>query len=640
MNRVALRRLTLYNFRSFQGEHAISFPDSGLVIVRGNNRDTGGDSGAGKTNVLLAIAYLFGFCRHSAKALQCWYDDTPFYAEAVLDTPEGEVTIRRGAKGLSIGKLRGKSAEEKLDAMCGVPTDLREALTYRDQIRPLRFLAMKDKEMKEFLFQVLGLGSLEQEIAQRTKLLGELERQASFDEQQIKIWEESVAGRLDEPEPPVLEQPHDLRLQRQQHQSRAQLLAQRVSEVEDELASVPDADQSEVENLRKLVAEADRYITIMKATERGRLQAWEEELAVLRQELRQLEELVSRASRFREKVKQLRSTARKLEDDLCAMCSRPWEAAQAKLAEVEREISVLETQTEDDLRESERIPEVQARLAAHEFVPDKRLDQLRAAREGLLVQLAKASQAVQDATRLAAADVRQRLAEARQAHAEAQREASQAQAALDTLLERNRAKQKTFDEAVEVRQKALKRQLWYRDQVEKSQSDYRRESDYLDLLRGFRNKIFDEVLVSIGAEASKMIASLPNAQHITIEFESERQTDKGAVQERITPVVLLHGQQRPLDESVSGGQLTSLMLAVDLAVVRVISARLGCDLNWIILDEAFDGHDPVTKAGCVEMLQTYARDKLVVIVDHASEFKESFSKMVVVDHNQKASRFS
>jgi DNA repair exonuclease SbcCD ATPase subunit len=104
-------------------------------------------------------------------------------------------------------------------------------------------------------------------------------------------------------------------------------------------------------------------------------------------------------------------------------------------------------------------------------------------------------------------------------------------------------------------------------------------------------------------------------------------------------VVFIEGQERDLDSSVSGGQYTSIELAVDLAVSRVVSQRLGCNLQWIVLDEAFNGHDPVTKEACMSLLQQYAADKLVVIVDHSSEFKEMFTQEIVVEKRDRLSWF-
>lgn len=171
-----------------------------------------------------------------------------------------------------------------------------------------------------------------------------------------------------------------------------------------------------------------------------------------------------------------------------------------------------------------------------------------------------------------------------------------------------------------------------------AKAELAKELDYTDLIKGFRNKVFDEVLESIGTEASNILAELPNAQDIAIDFRSERETGTGTIEQRIKPVITVHGVERGLDASSSGGQYTSVALAVDLAVIKVVSSRMGCDLQWLVLDETFGGHDVVTKAACLELLQVFARDKLVLVVDHATEVKEMFSQEIVVEYNNKKSR--
>lgn len=608
------------------------------MILRGRNLDTGGDSGAGKTNVLLAIQFLFGECRLPSKALQCWYDSDPFYVQAYLeDDVDGVHLVKRNAKGLVIDKLKGKAADQKLDQICGVPAGLREALTYRDQLKPMRFLAMRDKEMKEFLFQVLGLGNVEDEIAQRTKNLHRLEMAATSAVNTLDIWSSSVSAQLKEP----VEPEQELTIDAQADVSYAEIdvaKAQRdVNACEDELCHIPEPDDTQVEALRKAVKEADAVVTIITASERARVQAWEERKNDILRDIRRLEEGARRAARLRTENARLNVTAESLRANLCAMCGRPWEEAAAQLKELEQLVQRNEVQIALNEKDAADIPALEALLTAHVFDPDPRAEQIKAVREGLVVKLAKASQDLQNASQLARADATTRLANARQKLSEAQRRWDQAEHRLEALRNTNRQRLEAYAIALNEYEAAGKMRAFYQKAVDETRVEFERESDYLELLKGFRNRIFDEVLVSIGAEASNIIANLPNAQHITIEFKSERVTDKGTVQERITPVVLLHGIERTLEEAVSGGQLTSLSLAVDLAVVRVISQRLGCNLNWIILDEAFNGHDQVTKAGCLEMLSTYAHDKLVLIVDHSSEFKEMFSKIVTVEHHNKLS---
>jgi DNA repair exonuclease SbcCD ATPase subunit len=48
------------------------------------------------------------------------------------------------------------------------------------------------------------------------------------------------------------------------------------------------------------------------------------------------------------------------------------------------------------------------------------------------------------------------------------------------------------------------------------------------------------------------------------------------------------------------------------------------------LDESFNGQGNVTKEANMEVLREYAQEKLVVVIDHNSEFKEMFTQFIDV----------
>jgi DNA repair exonuclease SbcCD ATPase subunit len=127
---------------------------------------------------------------------------------------------------------------------------------------------------------------------------------------------------------------------------------------------------------------------------------------------------------------------------------------------------------------------------------------------------------------------------------------------------------------------------------------------------------------------------------VTLKFSISRETQEGKIRNEITPIVSFGGHEAPLEASASGGQFTSIEIAVDLAVARVISRRTGSDLAWIILDESFNGHTRVEKESCLETLKEFAKDRLVLIVDHASEFKEMFTKTILVEKTNGRSKIT
>jgi DNA repair exonuclease SbcCD ATPase subunit len=714
VKRVSIRRLVLVNFRSFKGRHEIEFPESGLVILRGRNLDTRGDSGAGKTNILLALAFAFRYAPHSAKALQCWWTEEPMRVEVHMDTDAGPVILTRGDK-LTItvnGEITAGSAkavEAKLDEICGVSADLREILTYRHQIKPKKFMAMSDKDMKKFLVQVLGLEGLEKEIETRVRALTALERSADSEDSKLEPLETELAIRVTEAEPPSLQDLSLLEAARARLQAKLLKLQAALNTAIAEQAAAKAADlaifakkadkwkepialaekkkallrltpfvfdTAETDRLQGLLSQCQSHIDKTEAQVEEARKKHQAEAVSLRVKVQSLTVDLVNGKKIESELAKLREDAKQLKNNVCPVCERVWDHAQARLGE-NQTIQLKKLSDLDAIKEVARaLKHAEDAVSAHEFVADPRLEKLRSVhreltqklrdeqqkeRSGLALheseinrQVAVVDAEIEDLKRRRSEEIAEALADpdlpSEKLEIERKRLAdlvcdataykNEAEQAYAVAAAENKLRSVNHLRAVAARAAAEERVKEQRKLAKASRQAWRQESDYLDLLRGFRNKIFDEVLEEIGVEATDIIGGLPNAQHISIQFRSDRVTDAGTVQERITPVTFLYGEERSLEEAVSGGQATSIDLAVDLAVSRVISARLGCKLNWLTLDETFEGHDRITKASCLEILQKYANDKLIIIVDHMSEFKEAFSKQIEVVFEGKLSHIS
>ena len=159
------------------------------------------------------------------------------------------------------------------------------------------------------------------------------------------------------------------------------------------------------------------------------------------------------------------------------------------------------------------------------------------------------------------------------------------------------------------------------------------EQDFMDLTgrEGFLGLIFSEVLAEISYEANRILSGIPNVAHVTINLRAESTTQKGIVKKSITPVVCIGGHEAPLASGCSGGMFSAVELAVDIAVATIISRRTGVVPGWLILDECFEGLGVPEKEGCLEILRSYAQDKLVIIIDHSSEVKEAFTQVLDVE---------
>lgn len=172
-----------------------------------------------------------------------------------------------------------------------------------------------------------------------------------------------------------------------------------------------------------------------------------------------------------------------------------------------------------------------------------------------------------------------------------------------------------------------------RTDLEKWNKTLASETHFAELVgrQGFLGAIFEEILVEISQETNELLRALPNVATTTVEFETSSETKKGTIQNRITPVVTKNGSRVSLEAGLSGGQLTSVELAVDLAVMNVIGRRTGKMPGWLILDESFEGHDVPVKEACLDILKKAAEDRLIIVVDHASEIGEMFDTVINVE---------
>src|SRR5689334_18833183 len=85
--------LEISNFRSFKGKHVLELPNSGIFVLKGANLDTGGESGAGKSSVLMAIGSCLGINMLPQKDSQNWNSELDFQ----LSLKKDDLVINKGA---------------------------------------------------------------------------------------------------------------------------------------------------------------------------------------------------------------------------------------------------------------------------------------------------------------------------------------------------------------------------------------------------------------------------------------------------------------------------------------------------------------------------------------------------------------
>jgi DNA repair exonuclease SbcCD ATPase subunit len=357
----------------------------------------------------------------------------------------------------------------------------------------------------------------------------------------------------------------------------------------------------------------------------------------LRQELQQLTRIEAQKNQDVAQIKQNLAHLAKARQGMCVMCQRPWEQAQTHVAQLEqanaelekRIVAAEETCTnlaslEAELRQVFAENPLVRKFSDAASVLDKRLHEKA---------LECAAGPVTDAQEKVLGLKQQKSEVLAQINSiEFQiRSVQQVNARLETSSKQFKDNLLQTKNCLQSRTEAL----------EKSRIELAAELDFVAAMgpRGFLGAIFEEVLAEIQAETNERLGRLANVSHITVRFSTETVTQKGIVNKAILTTVFLDGQEAKL-KTLSGGQFTSLDGVVDLAVGAVIQRRSGVVPGWLCLDECWNGQGVATKEAVLEVLKEYARDRLVLVIDHSSEFVEAFNQTIEVEYVDGKSRIA
>ncbi len=655
MNSLKIVSLKFNSFRSFvEAQDTGVLPDNGLFGIIGKNNGTTGSSGSGKTNFHLALSYALGYCPFPATELQSWLTKEPMQVELTMETPSGLVIIKRGSEtSISIDGAKFEGArvvDTKLKQILVWPIPLIEALTFRQQKMPGRFLAMTDSEKKEFLCSLLGLQDIETQIEVAAKKTNEAEKNYS----ELTTIISTLTSHLDEPSRPAYQDDSFELLQIEK------LKAQK-AEIEFNL--IKFKEDVEVFNIQISIAEIERFNGESHSellSEIARLRALDEQYKeLLRQTIKNCEINIKDLKRHtidgivavQFSINTLNNEIKDYHAEICGRCNQIWphgiEGAEwlaskeeelarrgielNKVIEIEAAISrnlTISNRTKDSLANFNN--EVVKNLEA-----DLQLKRAESANKSLNFDLEKQAKIVLlKKLRQPSLD---RYLEEKEYLGEIIEELRVAEGALKDIAKEQAWSLAIYDSKKEAFNNSLQEIMKAETRLASFKMIMDEETDFLTLLKNFLGTIFTEVLQEIANEANDTLKQLPNVATTTIQFDTEVISQKGKLRQEIKPVVIKNGVTIPIKSGLSGGQFTSIELATDLAIGKVIAQRTGLSLNWLVLDESFEGHDVPVKEACLELLKNAAKDKLIFVIDHATEVNEYFDKCITIESNNDTS---
>jgi DNA repair exonuclease SbcCD ATPase subunit len=622
-------------FRSFKEESTIDFPESGLLLIRGKNYTNQDPSGTGKSSILLAIAYALDICQFSATELQNWDSDKEMQVELTLETVNGPVVISRGKKNniktLSKVITSAKAISEELKSIFGLDSSTLQAITYRPQNTSGLFLSLSDTEKKEFLTRLLGLEAIEKTIESSDLSIKVLKPQIESKKQAIEPIKQSIQ---------VLKsqsfQQFESDLEIKENLEKAEIKLNDVWERELKLQQQINFKTTEVESHPE-IQKLKMYLSASKSKlEALALSQKEKELShrlnqeSLRKKLLDIAQRDTMLANYNKEIEACEAQIAKLTAGYCPTCNRVWNETKAKVESVQAQIENLKATIASlsKLQSDKKKLESELKIA---FQFDPLVEKFKE----LIVTIQ--NQIKEQKTKLLTAQTTGFEQERRDIKSQLELFKSQVEllrqqlATVSSVNQRLATYKAQNEQSLSFAENKLQEYVFVIEELERKLN---LELDLCLLLgrEGFLGVIFEDVLREIEIEANQRLARLANVSHVTLSFRTESLNSKGGIKRSITPIASVNGHETKLHSGLSGGMFSSVDGQVDLALMTVVQRRTGFLPGFLFLDESFNGQGNITKEATMEVLKEFAQDKLVIVIDHNSEFKEMFSQYIDVSY--------
>lgn len=632
-----LKKLRLKNFRSF-ADSEVLFPDSGLVLLRGSNPSTGGSSMTGKSSLLLGVAYALDILpsKFPATKLQSWHGDEPMQVELEFEVNNQTYTVIRGKKTVlktpSGNVTSAKGVSEALVGLVG-SVEVLKSLTHRPQRSPGLFLARPAAAKAEFLTEILGLQAIEIQIEKSKAKASTLQAEISVLQSSL---ERALAVKKElEAHPP--QTPRSNELSRDDFNEKKQEFvshSKKIKELQKKLTvlktAASDTVEAEVRGHETEIKEAKGFIVLMEAEEKRKAAEVQKALEGLNRHRSQIESSLAIASQAEAQIPGLRLSLEKLRSQKCPTCSQEWLKSENEAKAVELKIAECLRLSEGKVQLAQVLQDTKDKQseAGKTLERDPRLAKLVEVVSSLQVRAAEARARGRTSPEIEVCE--QELQTITKEHQKLEVEVR----TMDSLFSQEEGRNKADMDALERYKASLAEHTQSAVDaalaIEKVRKSLSLEQEFQAAMGrdGFLGSVFQDVLEEISVEANEKLSRLANVSHVTIDFKTERETQKGEIKRAVTTVVYVNGVETDFDAGLSGGGQSSVELVVDLAVMSVIERRSGRVPGWLCLDEVFNGQDGPTKEAAVEVLKEYANDKLILVVDHSEEFKQIFTSTI------------
>jgi len=672
-----LKNLYIEAFRSIRDKQSINVGNLGKATrISGSNLDTGGDSGAGKTSVAEALDYLLGVSKIPSTVLKCRESSEPMEVSGeFLNEKNEEITITRNSKDgvkLSInGNLVEGLAtvvEEKIDELISMPREIFRKMYHKKQKEGGFFLNLTPKDSYKFLTQACGLGDWQLKLEKIDNRVKELKKLVSDLEYQISIDTESLSDAaanaevLTEPEKPIVED--NIEGAEAEIKKLKSAIEKLIAEKDKELSKLKAPNPTgnsygpEIEALDAEIDAIEKEYSFLVRARQEKASKLKEIIRSNNSKIKEKESAISDLRYLREDMKKRVAELAMLKHTDCPTCSQPWDdpvkqdIIKEKKENLKRDKLKLDQLTEtsegleDLVAKTQKANDALDELSSSVNNPKaEEMEALKLKKQEYQKKMANASQAYQAAYAVYSAEA-DKIKNGYNEKIETVKSKIQV---LESSVSESRLKMEYYEKALaryktekKLAESVLKAK---KEKVEKKKLELAAVNKEMDLtyeskkaIKSYNMKIFQETLDTIGYNASEILNQVPNVQNTSITFESFKEQKNGTIKEEITAFIN-NGKGQNIDvRSFSGGEETSINLAVDFAVIDVLEDKFNKGIDIFILDEPFNGLDDVSKEQYVELLKNINTNKKLFLIDHSSEVKEMISDTIVIEKSNDVSR--
>lgn len=670
-----LKELRFSGIGRFIEEQKISFSNlSNLVQVDGQNNNTNGSSGSGKTTIFNALDYLFGLNDVPNTVLQSRLTKDGISVTGLFDMDGQNLKISR-IKGKLAVDLDGdlttgssKLSEERLDQILAMPRHLFRPLYHKRQKEGGFFLQFTPKDMNEFLMDCLGLGDYRLKLDIIDKKLKNLAFSKSMyesdqygNELALQATQKAIASLG---QPPIREITREM-IVGLKSKSDTSLEALKALEALHEAATssldrerpnvqFPPFDTTRLEMYQNSVKELQEQLSNRLMAERDRQSKVKNDISEKKSLHNQLSQQIYDGVTAKEEAKKIALQVQKIRENVCPTCDQGWNTESAKTTETQllAKLSICKEKISQGLSAQVLanaimldIADLTTQLAPqiHPEIPDIN-EKMSNVTSKILEEKALAAAHNQEynaKSKLLLDGFAKKQQELRQIQFQ---EISQlrGQADLDRkTLEMAINKMKSYEDA-KTRYEFLLNSLTTQesshiDKKEKTRLKIEAEAIEIGMVEELKSAVksyiscsFDDALEAIGDTATRIIRNIPNMANATLQLEGTRETKEGKVKEEVNALISVDGDIGVPIKSLSGGERSAVDLAVDLAVVDLIENKTGKGIDLMILDEPFTGLDAISIEMTLEVLKNSNISKRLIIVDHNDSVKEMVGDRLVV----------